>query len=465
MTISPKAEKLPAQGLAASAHGLLDTVREVLVADTDRARTQRAALTAFSVRVASAGILYLSQAILARWMGTFEYGIYISVWVWVLVLGGLSHMGLGVTMIRLLPQYGEAADYGRLRGLLKGGRLAAVASASAIAGLGLLGLWLFGSHISGPYLLPAYLALVCVPLYTLTEVQDGIGRAYQWMAVALLPPYVLRPLLVLAVMGIAEVASFRTDAVTAGAAAIIATWLTALVQTLLLQRRIGAIIPAAKPIHDFGFWLRTALPILVINGCELILQNADVLIIARLMTPADVAVYFAAAKTMSLVMFVHYAVGSAVANKFAALKARGDNVKLQAFIRDAVNWTFWPSLAGAVLILALGKPLLTLFGPQFADGYPVMFVLVLGFLFRAAMGPAEFLLNMLGEQALCAAVLVVTALLNLALNFALIPHFGLMGAAMATSVSLVTAALLYYVVALRRLQIEIAIWNNFRAKG
>ena len=123
------------------------------------------------------------------------------------------------------------------------------------------------------------------------------------------------------------------------------------------------------------------------------------------MTPADVGIYFAAGKTMALIMFVHYAVGSAVAHKFAALNARGDKDGLRTFVKDAVNWTFWPSLASALVILALGKPLLSLFGPQFADGYPVMCILVIGFLFRSAMGPAEYLLNMLGEQELCAAVL------------------------------------------------------------
>jgi hypothetical protein len=43
---------------------------------------------------------------------------------------------------------------------------------------------------------------------------------------------------------------------------------------------------------------------------------------------------------MALIMFVHYAVGSAVANRFAALNARGDREALNAFVRDAVNWTF-----------------------------------------------------------------------------------------------------------------------------
>jgi O-antigen/teichoic acid export membrane protein len=199
---------------------------------------------------------------------------------------------------------------------------------------------------------------------------------------------------------------------------------------------------------------------LVIGFCDIILQNVDVLAVSRYMTPTDVGIYYAAAKTMSLVMFVHYAVGSAVANRFSSLQARGDRAGLEAFVRDAVNWTFWPSLAAAVVILALGQPLLWLFGPQFAVGYPVMFVLVLGFLARAAMGPSDFLLNMLGQQRACALILTATAVLDIVLNFTLVPLFGLLGAASATALSLTFASIANYVVARRRLDLNVGIWAN-----
>ena len=91
-------------------------------------------------------------------------------------------------------------------------------------------------------------------------------------------------------------------------------------------------------------------------------------------------------------------------------------------------------------------------------------VLAVGFLTRASMGPAEFVLNMLGEQWRCALVLLVSALLNAALSFTLVPIFGMLGAATATSTALVMAALMNYVVARRRLALEISIWNSSRGR-
>jgi O-antigen/teichoic acid export membrane protein len=70
---------------------------------------------------------------------------------------------------------------------------------------------------------------------------------------------------------------------------------------------------------------------------------------------------------------------------------------------------------------------------------------------------------MLGEQTLCAAVLGLTAVLNIGLNLALVPSYGLIGAATATAASLVAAALMNYAVVSWRLGIEVAVWRNLRS--
>lgn len=417
----------------------------------DSAATQRSALFAFLIRIVSAGIAFFSQILLARWMGSFEYGIFVFVWVWVLILGGLAPLGLSISCNRFVPEYRETGRLALLRGLLLRVPMIAVSASTLLALAGFAGLYWFGHMVSSYYVLPAFLILFCLPMYTLVDVQDGIARGYGWLHIALLPPYILRPLLLLLAMAGAFAAGMEMTATTAAGAAIFSCWVSAMLQAWQLKRGVAADMDTGPRAFETGLWVRMALPLLLVRGFELLLQNTDILVLSRYVDPSQVAVYFAAVKIIGLIAFVHFAVGAASANRFSALNARGERDELQRAVRDAVKWTFWPSLAGAVVLLILGKPLLGLFGAEFTASYPVMFVLAAGFMIRAAMGPVELILNMLGEQKICAAALFGSAGLNLALNFALIPAYGLMGAAFATAVSMALGAITMAVAARRRL--------------
>ena len=140
----------------------------------------------------------------------------------------------------------------------------------------------------------------------------------------------------------------------------------------------------------------------MVEGFYLLLTYADVIVLQQYRPPDEVAVYYAAAKTLALVAFVYFSVSAAVAHKFTEYHIGGNKAQLAAFLANSIRWTFWPSLAATIIILALGKPFLWLFGPQFVDGYYLMFILAIGPLARATIGPIERLLNMVGEQRACA---------------------------------------------------------------
>jgi O-antigen/teichoic acid export membrane protein len=430
---------------------------------SERSRTGRQAITAFLVRTTSAGLLYVSQVALARWMGAHEYGVYVFVWTWVLMLGGLSNLGLSTAVLRLIPQHRERNELAALRGLLFGGRLLVLAVACSIALAGLAWVWRLGDRLEAAYAVATCLGLICIPILTLTDIQDGVARARGLMVLGLVPPYVLRPLLLIVGLGAAHLYGLDVNARIAIATAILASLGAAIVQTLLLRGRLRRELPPGPRRYPFALWLKTALPFWLIVACDLTLQNADVLVISSYLGPAEVGMYFAAAKTMSLVLFIHYAVASAMANRIAALEARGERENLRAAVADAANWIFWPSLAAAAALLLLGKSMLWLFDPQFQQAYPVMLILAVGLLTRAALGPADVVLNMLGHGAASALLLVASALLSLALSTVLVPTFGLVGAATATSLALIAAAAGNCVLARRRLNLKTAIWHN--AKG
>jgi O-antigen/teichoic acid export membrane protein len=436
---------------------------DAILYDTgDRAVSQRIAIIAFTVRVFSAVIAYVSQVLLARWMGDFEYGIFVVVWVGAVILGGLACLGFQTAIVRFVPEYLERGKAELLRGVLLGSRIHSFAAATIFATVGVLGLYFFGDGLTSYYVIPFYLGAVTLPMLALCEVQDGISRAFSWADLGLWPTYIVRPILILLCMWLAVMLGWAPNAVTAMGAVIIATYVTSLGQFIALERRLRSTVPAGPRSYQPMSWVAIALPIFVVEGFFNLLTNVDIIIVGYFMAPDQVAIYFAAAKTLALVHFVYFAVRAGGAQRFSKYYSSGDRTRLEAFTRDTLHWTFWPSLAMIILLIIVGRPLLLLFGPNFGAGYPLFFILAVGLLFRASIGPAESLLTMAGQQGICAAIYTGTFIVNVILNITLIPIFGLAGAAMATSGALVLETIALFYVTASRLGIRCSIFTAFR---
>jgi O-antigen/teichoic acid export membrane protein len=87
----------------------------------------------FLIRVASAMLAFGSQILLARWMGSFEFGIYVYVWTWVLLLGQLMDLGIGTAAQRFIPEYRDRGGLALLRGFIFGTRWLATLVAFGVA--------------------------------------------------------------------------------------------------------------------------------------------------------------------------------------------------------------------------------------------------------------------------------------------------------------------------------------------
>ena len=459
------AERFLPEGIALRARPLLERVDALLFTTDDRGVAGRMSVIAFAIRIFNAVIAFVSQVMLARWMGSFEYGIFVLVWVTMIIVGNLSCLGFHTTVIRFIPEYFERGKLAELRGLLITSRLFVLFASTAIAAIGTLGLWLFSPLVESYYVIPFYLGIICLPMMALSDVLQGISRANSWTLSALSPSYITRPILILVFMGGALIAGYEPCAENAIIAAILATYVTTIAQLVEVTTRLDRRLPAGPRKIRFREWFVVSLPIFLVESFFFLLTNADVLMVGVFMQPDDVAVYFATVKTLALVHFVYFAVKAGVAQRYAQF-THSDPEKLAAFARETVSWTFWPSLLMAMVVLVLGKPMLMLFGPEFDSGYPLLFLLVGGVVARAAVGPAESLLTMSGNQNICAAVYAMTLVLNIGLSVLLIPVFGLWGAAIATALSMIFEASALSFTVWRKLGIVMAIfWPAAPAKG
>jgi O-antigen/teichoic acid export membrane protein len=429
-----------------SAAGLIARVKAILADRSDSRVAQLVAGKVFLVRIASAVLAFASQVLLARWMGKFEFGIYIYVWTWVLMIGAITDMGLSSAARRFIPEYTEYKAFDLLRGFLAGSRWLAFGIATGIAAAGAIAVALLRPWLDSYTVVPLYLACITLPIYGLVQTQAGIAISYNWSNLALMPFSIWRQLGITALMGAAYFLGAPTDAVTAMIVAVAITWAVTIGQLFVLERKLKHEVPAGRKRYAVKTWLATSLPIFVVEAFYLLLTYVDILALERFRPPDEVAVYYAAARILAVVAFVYFAIAGAATHRFTQYHVAGDHERLAKFFAETARWTFWPSLAACAVILVLGQPLLSLFGAGFTSGYAVMFILAVGMLARAAVGPAERLLNMLGERKQCATIYAIAFAINLGGCVLLIPPLGIEGAALATSTALVAESVMFFVV-------------------
>ena len=437
--------------------------RALLTDTSDSSLIHRLAGAAFLIRVISAAITFVSQILLARWMGSFDFGIFIYGWTWLLLIGAMVDLGLGSSAQRFIPEYTEHKQFALLRGFLSGSRWLALLFGTIAGAAGALAVRLLRSHIDPAAVIPLYLSCASLPMFGVWSVQSGIARSYNWVNLGLSPVYVQRQLLLLGLMGLAYGLGLRTDAVTATAIGVVALISVGIGQIAVLNRRLSGVVENGPKAFAARTWLAISLPIFMVEAFYYLLTYSDVIVVAQFRPADEVAVYYAAAKTIALVSFIYYSVSQTIAHKFVEYDVSGDRAGLIAFLKQSVRLTFWPSLVVIVGLLALGHPLLRLFGHEFVSGYYLMFIIAIGLLARASVGPAERLLNMLGERQSCALVYAGSFALSISLCILLIPRLGLAGAAIASSVALVFESVSLFLVAKHRLGLHCFIFGGPKA--
>lgn len=165
------------------------------------------------------------------------------------------------------------------------------------------------------------------------------------------------------------------------------------------------------------------------------LLNADILILARFVPAEEVGVYGMAVPTARLVFGFSVALSALLVPKVSALKYKG--VDTTKSIRSSFEVCTLVTLPISITLTAFSKEILyVLFGNS--QGYLSLQILSFGMLFYSLFFIGYSALQGLGHPEYSMGIAVLTAVCNIILCFLLIPQYGLIGAALATSLSCIT---------------------------
>jgi len=139
-----------------------------------------------------------------------------------------------------------------------------------------------------------------------------------------------------------------------------------------------------------------------------------------------------------LIPFGLQAVNMAIAPTISDLYTKGQMQQLQHVVTKSARAILAYALPVALILMLGGFWLIPfVFGQDFAPASWPLVILCAGQLFNAAMGSVGIVLTMSQNERLTAKGVSIAAVANIMLNSFLVPMWGVVGAALATSISLV----------------------------
>lgn len=391
------------------------------------------------IKAAYALITFATSIVMAKSLGPAGYGVFAYVIALVQMLAIPSELGIPNLAVREIAVANARKDWGRMRGFIRWAQGMIGLLSLIFASIGAILLFSFGDRLEPVKLACLWLGLLLVPLISLNALRGAMLRGLRKVLLGQLPEQVIRPSVLLLLLLTMPLLGLPIDsplqALTAHITSVAVAFLCGFV--LFFRHRPGELLHAPARL-EASVWLRSSIPFGLTAMMQLINGRTDILMLGFFREDADVGVYRVASQIAALVVFGLQIINSIQGPHIAHLYAQGEMKTLQRMIRRSAQLVFMIALPSVLIIVLFGPFVIrTLYSPEFADAYLPLVILCVGQLVNASAGSVGSLLNMTGHEKETTKSVFIGATVNLVLNLILTPLWGPIGAATATTVTLI----------------------------
>ena len=400
----------------------------------------------------AAGLSLALNVMLARLLGAEKAGIYFLSLSIITIAAVIGQCGFGGSLVRFIASYIPTLEWEKINGVY--------ASAMLIATIGsiVLSLTLF----------------VCAPWLSCNLFsKPELSIPLRWMSISI-TPYTLSILHAYALQGLKKISySITILSVIIPFTALAAGSL--LIQKSGLRGAAWAFISATIVAFGLGrfFWwnskkniyphrnkfstrvlLKSSSPLFVVSIMQLIVSWSCVLFLGIWETSSNVALFQIANRISLLTTFVLVAVNSICAPNFSYYFKQNDIQGLVILVRKAT----WLMLLFSIPLLSIfcvfPSYILSIFGKEFVQGNVVLIILSLGQFINVSTGSVGQLLIMSGNEYYMQKASFITAILTIIISILLIKFYGILGASVSASISVIILNLSYLHYCRKKLKIN-----------
>lgn len=382
---------------------------------------------------------YLIAFVVTKKYGADTFGLFELGLTFLTIFSVLGRMGLDGALVRFIPEHQANENFSTLRAAYRFA-LSAALPLSVLLGVSLFFLadffegWFKIDDLAGALRIVAFI----IPFSTWMGLNAEAFRGMKDMVSYSI--YQRGTVLLIAILAI-----FAIDFYLPGDAAVtilsygVGVALLAVIAgiyTPIKVRRLGEDHSPSLPFTPSSM-LTVALPMLLSTSMFMVMNWTDTLMIGYYLDSREVGIYRIAFKIAALITFAQFAINSIAAPMFSSFKAKNDLKGLRRMVRNIGYLNLLISGPAFLFIMIFPEFLLELFGTEFSEGVLPLVILAIGTVINALCGPVMYLLNMTGKERSARNIIIIASVINIALNYYLIPQYGLLGAAYATSISTV----------------------------
>lgn len=409
--------------------------------------------TAIFLKLFGFGFSFGFNVLIARILGAEGAGIYFLALMVTTIATVLGRIGLDNTLLRYTAGGAIIGDWESVKGVYQKGMTFAISTSAFIT---------------------IVVFLLAPVLANYVFKQPELTEPIRWMSVSIIPISLLN-LYAEMLRGLKQI-SFYLLVQGIGVPGFSLVGLYILGETWGVKGAVWAYIIAAAltALVALNFWHRTTpqlrnisgyfetkkllgtcIPLFVVALMGLLMSWMAVLLLGIWGSDSDVGIFYIAQRTSFLIVFILGAVNSIAAPKFAALYKQGDIKSLESTARYSTRIMIL--LMSPIFLLLVFAPrwVLSLFGSEFEEGATALVVLSMGQFINVATGPVGYLLIMSGYEKLMRNINIIFAIINIILSILLIPRFGILGAALATALTIASMNITLAVEIHRKLSINI----------
>ncbi len=419
----------------------------------------------FILRLFGMALLYGNQVLMARLMGVTEYGYYTVIMTWINFLVAMSIFGFDHSALRFFSVAFSKQDWAKARGFLRFSFRIIIATAVICMVVWFLYLWNKQQSINIRDRYPrtyseAFLwAMFVIPFLAVIYQSSAIFRSIHRIKLSLASVYVFLPL------GI-SIASFVYYKMNDGKMQVdgavlmnlLCTFLVAIFMIRKVKKNLGAKYRLEEPKFESKLWFNTTATFLAMNVLALIIKQADILFVSHYFGPREAGIYSTAVKISALIPFGLSIVEYVYTPRISSMFLKNSRKELQDYISHAAKITILITIPLVLLIIFFGKYLLMVFGKEFQSSYIPLVILIAGQLINAFTGMVGSLMTMTGNQNIFLRVYLIASVADVLLNILLVPRIGVLGAAIASSVSIILLNAILYVLVWKKLGIKASIF-------